>query len=211
MILCLDPGKDNFAYAVVSKKKLIDTGMFSNTINSFSENDKCKKVKEFSKEIITLLNEYSVTDVVAERYLVRAGQSKTGASCEFISFMLGYIERLCKERKIKLHLITPSVWKQFCIRTFKEKPKTPLTETFGFFNLSKNFSNVPIREHQFDAMGISLYWFSKYNVDVFRLRNKICKKLVKIWKRNKPKEKRLLRSYEKVKIKLQKRKNKNAD
>jgi Holliday junction resolvasome RuvABC endonuclease subunit len=204
MILCLDPGKDNFAYAVVSKKKLVATGMFSNTINSFTEKDKHNKVKAFSKEIVRLLDKYKVTDVVAERYLVRAGQSKTGASCEFISFSLGYIERLCKERKIELHLITPSVWKQFCIRTFKEKPQTPLTETFGFFNLSKNFSNVPIREHQFDAMGISLYWFSKSDVDVFKLRKRICKKLVKIWRENEPTEKRLLRSYSKVKIKIPK-------
>ena len=204
MILCLDPGKDNFAYAVVSKKKLVVTGMFSNTINSFTEKDKHNKVKAFSKEIVRLLDKYKVTDVVAERYLVRAGQSKTGASCEFISFSLGYIERLCKERKIELHLITPSVWKQFCIRTFKEKPQTPLTETFGFFNLSKNFSNVPIREHQFDAMGISLYWFSKSDVDVFKLRKRICKKLVKIWRENEPTEKRLLRSYSKVKIKIPK-------
>lgn len=204
MILCLDPGKDNFAYAVVSKKKLVATGMFSNTINSFTEKDKHNKVKAFSKEIVRLLDKYKVTDVVAERYLVRAGQSKTGASCEFISFSLGYIERLCKERKIELHLITPSVWKQFCIRTFKEKPQTPLTETFGFFNLSKNFSNVPIREHQFDAMGISLYWFSKSDVDVFKLRKRICKKLVKIWRENEPTEKRLLRSYSKVKIRIPK-------
>lgn len=204
MILCLDPGKDNFAYAVVSKKKLVATGMFSNTINSFTEKDKHNKVKAFSKEIVRLLDKYKVTDVVAERYLVRAGQSKTGASCEFISFSLGYIERLCKERKIELHLITPSVWKQFCIRTFEEKPQTPLTETFGFFNLSKNFSNVPIREHQFDAMGISLYWFSKSDVDVFKLRKRICKKLVKIWRENEPTEKRLLRSYSKVKIKIPK-------
>lgn len=208
MILCLDPGKDNFAFAVVSKKKLIDTGMFSSTINSFNEKDKNSKVKAFNKEIISLLNRYKVTDIVAERYLVRGGQSKTGASCEFISFSLGYIERICKERKINLHLITPSVWKNFCIKTFKEKPKTPLTETFGFFNLSKNFSNVPIREHQFDAMGISLYWFNKLEVNVFRLRNKICKKLVKIWYDNKPTEKRLLRSYEKVKIKIPKGKQK---
>ena len=210
MILCLDPGKDNFAYAVVSKKGLIDTGMFSNTINSFKEKEKRKKVKAFSKEILNILNKYELTDVIAERYLVRAGQSKTGASCEFISYMLGYIERLCIKRNIELHLITPSVWKQFCIKTFKEKPQTPLTETFGFFGLSKNFVNVPIREHQFDAMGISLYWYNKENVNVFKLRRKICKRLVKIWKRNKPSEKRLLRSYEKVKIKIPKGKQNDS-
>ena len=123
MILCLDPGKDNFAFAVVSKKGLISTGMFSNTINSFKEKEKLKKVKAFSKEVLAILNKYRITDVVAERYLVRGGQSKMGASCEFISFMLGYIERICIKRKIKLHLVTPSVWKQFCIRTFEEKPK----------------------------------------------------------------------------------------
>lgn len=204
MILCLDPGKDNFAYAVISKKRLVDTGMFSNTINSFKEKEKNKKVKAFNKEIVSLLNSYDITDIIAERYLVRGGQSKNGASCEFISFSLGYIERLCKERGIKLHLITPSVWKNFCIRKFNEKSKTPLTEIFGFFNLSKNFSNVPIREHQFDAIGMSLYWFDKYEIDVFKLRRKICKRLVEIWERNKPTEKRLLRSYEKVKIKIPK-------
>ena len=200
MILCLDPGKDNFAFAVVSKKGLISTGMFSNTINSFKEKEKLKKVKAFSKEVLAILNKYRITDVIAERYLVRGGQSKMGASCEFISFMLGYIGRICIKRKIKLHLVTPSVWKQFCIRTFEEKPKAPLTELFGFFGLSKNFSNVPIREHQFDAMGISLYWFNKCGVNVFRLRNKMCKKLMKIWKRNKPLAKRALRSYNKVKV-----------
>ena len=204
MILCLDPGKDNFAFAIVSKKGLIDTGMLNHTINSFKEKEKFKKVKAFSREIVSILDSHKITDVIAERYLVRGGQSKMGASCEFISFMLGYIERLCVKRKIKLHLVTPSVWKQFCIKTFKEKSKTPLTELFGFFGLSKNFSNVPIREHQFDAMGISLYWFSKSKVDVFRLRNRICKRLLKTWKRNKPKDKRALRSYDKVSVKIPK-------
>jgi len=201
IIMCLDPGKDNFAYALVFNKGLIKTGMLNNTINSFSEKDHTEKVLKFQKEILSIINKFKIKDIVAERYLVRAGQSKMGASCEFISYMLGFISKICREKNIDLHLVTPSVWKQFCIKTFNEKPKTPLTETFGFFGLSKNFSNVPIKEHQFDAMGISLYWYNHLGHNVYKLRRRISKKLFFIWSSNRPKDKRNLRSYLKVKLK----------
>jgi Holliday junction resolvasome RuvABC endonuclease subunit len=199
--MCLDPGKDNFAYAIVCGKGLMKTGMLRNTVNSFSEKEHIEKVKLFQKEILSIVDRFKIDAIVAERYLVRSGQSKMGASCEYISYMLGFISKICRERNIELHLVTPSVWKQFCIRTFKENPKTPLTETFGFFGLSKNFSNVPLREHQFDAMGISLYWYNRMGYDVFDLRKRISRRLFTMWKDGRPEDKRNLRSYLKVTLK----------
>lgn len=200
-LLTLDPGKQFFAYSIFIGNKLKKTGMLVNKIDSFKEKELTNKVKLFSDEIESLLNSYPIEQIVAERYLVRSGllASRTGGNCEFISFMLGVIARICKKRKIQLFLITPAVWKAFCYRQYGFDKKTSLTEVFGFYGLSKNFTTIPIKEHQFDTLGSACYWVWKNEkVDIYK---KTKKKIVKLWKKGKPTNKVALKSYNKVVLK----------
>ena len=110
MLLACDPGKDHFAYSVVSdKNKLMCTGMLGFTISSFSEAGINENIKEFSKKIKDIFTKWKIDTVVAERYLVRGSNSKMGASCEFISFMLGIISDICLRNKADIFNNTRSL------------------------------------------------------------------------------------------------------
>lgn len=199
MILALDPGKTHFAYAILSKKGLVKTGMIHNVIDTFSEDNLTLQVIRFIREIKRLFFKYPIDIVVAERYQVRGKfGGMMGASCEYISYQLGIIGCLFK-KKAKLYSITPALWKNYMYKTYDFPNKTSLTEVFGFYGLSKNFSTVPILEHQFDAVGIGVWAANKFwEVDLYR---KCKKRLIQLWKRGKPTSALALKSYNKVKIK----------
>ena len=200
MILALDPGKTHFAYAILSKKGLVKTGMFKNTIKDLSLNDSLnKQIIRFINECKNYTNKYPIKYVVAERYQIRGKFGGTqGASCEVINLMLGIIAYLFRKRS-NVYCITPALWKNYMYKTYDFPNKTSLTEVFGFYGLSKNFSTVPILEHQFDAVGIGVWAANKFwEVDLYR---KCKKRLIQLWKRGKPTSALALKSYNKVKIK----------
>lgn len=200
MILALDPGKTHFAYTILSKKKgIVKTGMIRNVIDTFSEDNLTLQVLRFIREIKRLFLKYPIKIVVAERYQVRGRfGGMMGASCEYINFQLGLVSYLFRN-KAKLYLITPALWKKYMYDKYDFPYKSSLTEVFGFYGLSKNFSTVPILEHQFDAVGIGVWAANKFwNVDLYK---KCKKRLRKIWKKGKPTSKVALKSYNKVKVK----------
>lgn len=199
MILALDPGKTHFAYTIISKKKgIVKTGMIHNVIDDFSKDNLTLQVIRFVREIKRLFFTYPIKIVVAERYQVRGRfGGMMGASCEYISAMLGIISCLFKKRA-KIYFITPALWKNYMYKTYDYPNKTSLTEVFGFYGLSKNFSTVPILEHQFDSCGIGVWAANKFwNVDLYK---KVRKRLIKLWKKGKPTSKQALKSYNKVRI-----------
>ena len=201
MILALDPGKTHFAYTILSKKKgIVKTGMINNVIDDFSKDNLTLQVIRFIRELKRLFFKYPIDTIVAERYQVRGRfGGMMGASCEYISYQLGIIGCLFKKRA-KLYLITPALWKNYMYKTYDYPNKTSLTEVFGFYGLSKNFSTVPILEHQFDSCGIGVWAANKFwNVDLYK---KVRKRLIKLWKKGKPTSKQALKSYNKVRIKL---------
>ena len=51
MILALDPGKTHFAYAILSKKGLVKTGMIRNVIDDFSKDNLTLQVVRFVREL----------------------------------------------------------------------------------------------------------------------------------------------------------------
>lgn len=200
MILALDPGKTHFAYAIISKKKgLVKTGMINNVIDDFSKDNLTLQVIRFIRELRRLFFNYPITIVVAERYQVRGKfGGMMGAVAEYLNFMLGIVGALFRKRA-KLYLITPALWKNYMYRTYDFPNKSPLTEVFGFYGLSKNFSTVPILEHQFDAVGIGVWAAKKFwDKDIH---GKCKKRLRKLWKKGKPTSKVALKSYNKVKLK----------
>lgn len=201
VILAIDPGKINFAFSILSKNKgLIKTGMFKHTIKDFSlKNPLNKQINSFIKECIKNFNKYPIKYVIAERYQIRGKFGGTqGASCESINLMLGIVAYLFRKRS-KVYYITPALWKNYMYKTYDFPNKTSLTEVFGFYGLSKNFSTVPILEHQFDAVGIGVWAANKFwEKDLYR---KCKKRLIQLWKRGKPTSALALKSYNKVKIK----------
>ena len=200
MILALDPGKTHFAYTILSKKKgIVKTGMIKNVIDDFSKDNLTLQVLRFVREIKRLFFTYPINIIVMERYQVRGRfGGMMGASCEYISYMGGIIACLFRKRA-KLYMITPALWKNYMYKTYDFPTKSSLTEVFGFYGLSKNFSTVPILEHQFDSCGIGVWAANKFwCIDLYSS----CKRrLKKIWKKGKPTSKIALKSYNKVKIK----------
>lgn len=199
MILAIDPGKINFAYTILSKKKgIVKTGMIHHTITDFSKDNLPLQVLRFSREVSKVIDKYPIKIIVAERYQVRGRfGGMMGAVAEYLNFMLGIISDMYKE-KVKMYMITPALWKNYMYKTYGFPNKSPLTEVFGFYGLSKNFSTVPILEHQFDSVGIGVWASNKFwNKDLY---NKCKKRLRKLWKKGKPTSKVALKSYNKVKI-----------
>jgi hypothetical protein len=200
MILAIDPGKTHFAYAIISKKKgIVKTGMIRNVIDDFSKDNLTLQVVRFVRELKRLFIKYPITIIVSERYQVRGRfGGMMGASCEYISYMAGIIGCLFRKRS-RIYCITPALWKNYMYKTYDYPTKSSLTEVFGFYGLSKNFSTVPILEHQFDAVGIGVWAANKFwSLDLYK---KCKKRLIKLWKKGKPTSKIALKSYNKVKLK----------
>ncbi len=200
MLLSIDPGKTHFAYSIFNNNgKLLKLGMITSTISSFAKDTFRSNQKNFIKELKDSCSEYTITNIVAERYQVRGGKfaSMMGANAEFISFMLGVVSAVFR-KKAKTTLISPALWKSYMYRTYDFPKKTDMPTVFGFNGLSKNFTTVPIKEHQFDSTGIGVWWFgSNKGIDIYK---KSRATLIKLWRSGKPKSKAALRSYNKVSI-----------
>jgi hypothetical protein len=142
IILGLDPGKNNFGAAVSKidiktglRSKVLHTRMIENAIIDLTGNID-KERKKFSKELSKIIKEFSVDVLIAERFMTRGRFS--GASTEYISFMLGIISTINKETRF----ITAAQWKNAFNKI------TPLEDFY---------SEIPIVPHKIDAALISLY------------------------------------------------------
>lgn len=167
IVLALDPGKDNFAWAFVrGDGTVLETGMLKNTLNSFKLIHFTRGLLEFRKEMWALLTRHPIFVVVAERYQIRGSFGGKGESCEFVNLMLGMMITMTRLLRLKPHIVLmpASDWKNWLsflmtgVRGGLEK--TP--DVFGYTEVTKAKSDrkrnpFPIKEHQFDAIGIGLY------------------------------------------------------
>lgn len=197
-MLAMDPGKQYFAWSVVSGNEVLGSGMLLNPVDTFSEDELYGKTMLFSNEFVKLVSRFpQITDVVAERFMVRS--TMMGANCEYISYMLGYAFSVCTARGIRLHLVMPSTWKTYVARTFGLDTKLGLPEVFGFTGLSKNFVGIPVMEHQFDSFGIAVWSLSKlYGLDPWRLRRMAFDWLDSAWESGRPDDNVHIKSWLKV-------------
>ncbi len=165
MILGLDPGKVNCAYAIVEMSKsgkctVIKTGMIEKTIPVLTGNVR-QLSKPFKKEIRIILKKFNVEAIFAERFMSRGRFN--GASSEVINIMLGCLLSMKIEH---VQLVTPAQWKN----AFNK-----VDDLKGLYKQSK------LVAHRIDAALIAVYG-SHYllpkvkpfnNVDINKCKNKL--------------------------------------
>jgi len=151
-VLSLDPGVTNCAWAVLEsdrrgRVKLLGTGMIQNTVKEFTGDGVRESSRKFIGEIQQLIEEFSVTHLIAERFMSRGMK---GLTIELVNAMLGILLNSWKGRRGTFKLVTAAQWKNEWNRN------SDLTTFYGMCNCEV---------HQVDAIGIGLYgidhWFNR--------------------------------------------------
>jgi len=169
VVLALDPGKDHFAWSIIDGTgRLLDTGMIRQPVKEFKFMFFRRHALSYVKEIRELLSRHQYFAVVAERYQIR-GMGSVGEVCEFVNLMLGIVTaEVLRMPSPAPHLdfMPAGVWKNWLSTVMLGDPglleKTP--DAFGYPFVTKQASTrkvrgvLPIKEHQFDSIGIGL-WF----------------------------------------------------
>ena len=147
-VLALDPGKCNFAAAVVHvdtrtglKYKIESTEMVEHTIHDITT-DLGKQASQFKREIQKLVKLHEVDVIVAERFMVRGRFS--GGSAEHINLMLGTLLGINVEKRY----ITAAQWKNAFSKVY---------------DLKKFYKEIPLVAHKVDASLIGIYGASLFN------------------------------------------------
>ena len=151
-VLSLDPGVTNCAWSVLEAgrtgmPKLLATGMIRNTIKEFTGDDLESRSKLFSNEIQQLVEEFSVTHLIAERFMSRGMK---GLTIELVNAMLGILINLWAGAPGSMKFITAAQWKNEWNRNS---------------DLTAYYSRCACEVHQVDSIGIGLYgidhWFNR--------------------------------------------------
>jgi hypothetical protein len=141
-ILSLDPGKQNFAFSIVTvdiktglKFEIIETGMINHTITNVTTDLK-DQAKAFNKEVSAIIRKNKVDALIAERFMVRG--RFMGGSSEHINLMLGRLLAI----NVETVYITAAQWKNafnkvYCLNDF--------------------YKEIPLPTHRIDAALIGLY------------------------------------------------------
>lgn len=152
VILGMDPGVTNHAWTALKvdrenfRIEILGSGMIKATIKSLIGNAAMPS-KRYAAEIISLLEEFKITHIVAERYQTRGVK---GSTIEFVNNMLGIVSSVSSwgslDREVKY--ITAAQWKN---------------EWNKYSDLEKFYTKTSCVVHQADATGIALYgaysWF----------------------------------------------------
>lgn len=150
-ILSGDPGKVNFALAVLDYSEKIDivgTKMFDNPVQAMHL-DVAGASEKFLTELETMWKLYGPFDAMCfERFQSRG---LGGNTIEVISLMLGLLTVFALRKKIPISLITASQWKNAFNRTMC------LNDLYDVHKLRSKKS--PKEIHEFDASLINLYKF----------------------------------------------------
>lgn len=143
-IIALDPGKLNFAAAVMEDRKVIETRYLS-PMKSLLWDDFTNEVKEFRDGYFKFITEINPDCVLAERFMARPGV-RQGAVGEYINIMLGIIGIVNASKGIPTHLVTSAQWKNALTSRYGDMGKKG-TRTF--------FPHLSV--HESDALGIAVY------------------------------------------------------
>lgn len=169
VVLACDPGKDNYAWAFVEIGTgcVVDTGMVAHTLCDLTFMQFVQHWRLHLADVKRLLgrNDVVFDALCVERLTPRPGMG-AGANAEYVNLMIGALYVLARLRGIKRIVpVMPSTWKGWLARTHnKERTLESSPIAFGFPQIIKNerkSDNFPIKEHQFDAIGIGL-WFSAH-------------------------------------------------
>jgi len=145
-VLAFDPGKSNWAWALVENGRVRDHGFLQNLIKSFADLD--AKVKLFQSEVRELVAkaELSEGDYCAlERFMHRPGQGK-GAVGEFVNVQIGLLVSCVPS----CYMIPAAVWKNHMTKHYGSNDTRALLDPRGKRELTP---------YEADAIGIALYCF----------------------------------------------------
>ena len=172
IVLAMDPGKDWYAWSILDGEgHLLDTGMIKTPVHEFKFMFFRRQVLAFTKEIQDLLARHAYFAVVAERYQIR-GTGSVGEVCEFVNLMLGIVTAEALHRpapRPHLDFMPAGVWKNWLSTVMLGASglidATP--DVFGYPFVTKQASKrkvrgvLPIKEHQFDSIGIGLWFIAR--------------------------------------------------
>ena len=189
MILALDPGKRDFAWAAIDGVKIPGFGMIHHTIYDIDAMHAMPQRAAFVGELTAVLNKYNPNVVVIERMQQRPGMGG-GAPAEYINVMIGVVLEICAGRGIKFRGVTAATWKNHMKLAYDPKPdrskmkKGERTKALPHcarmqHYVSKTSKTAPIKDHEFDAIGIG-QWFCEMR-DKQPLLNIFIKQIDKVW------------------------------
>jgi hypothetical protein len=141
-IIALDPGKINFAFAVMEDRKVRECG-YLKTLRSLKWDDFEKESTGFRGRYFDLITKYEPDCVLAERFMARPG-GNGGAVGEYINIMLGILSTVNASKGIPTHLVTAAQWKNYLNRRYKRVE-----------SMKEHFPHLSV--HEADALGIAVY------------------------------------------------------
>jgi hypothetical protein len=143
-IIALDPGKKNFAAAVMENRKVVET-RYLQPMKSLLWDDFASEVKLFRDNYFEYVTEIDPDCVLAERYMARPGV-QAGAVGEYVNIMLGIIGVVNASKGIPTHLVTSAQW------------KNALTARYGDMGSKGMKRWLPhLSIHEADSVGIAVY------------------------------------------------------
>jgi hypothetical protein len=170
----MDPGKSHFAWSILTHSgKVLDTGMIKNVIQDMSYLVFIAMIKNFSNEVASIIcrKDINITHLAIERLTPRPGMG-SGATAEYVNVMIGIVYMTAKKHGVhRFFAVMPSTWKQWLSRAVFGKPAMfdASPQAFGFNQVVKNEKKsnpFPIKEHQFDSIGLGLWSVIKVNCPI---------------------------------------------
>lgn len=141
-ILALDPGKINFAFAVMDDRKVLATGYIP-CIKDLKRDSFEAESKGFRNRYFELLTKYEPDVVVAERFMARPG-GNGGVVGEYINIMLGILCTVNSSKGTPTELVTSASWKNY------------LNSRYGRVeSMKEHFTHLSV--HEADALAIAVY------------------------------------------------------
>lgn len=182
-VLAFDPGKDNFAYALLDDERCVRHG-FVPTVTSLAHFSHIDEAQHMLRKFDELIEPLATTDTVwFERMMYRPGQG-AGNVNELINVMIGMLVTRALAHKCRTFPVTPATWKnhyrrqrnvegefsmvtrRMAVKQPKGSPtKTKMTDVVGV--LDGQPGAAKLTPHEGDAIGIASYgWMSMTGVEV---------------------------------------------
>lgn len=197
-VLAFDPGKDNFAYAVINNQGKCKHYGFVRSFRSLAETKVRRNVADFKADIIGLIEKHNPDVLIFERMQHRPNRGG-GAVVEYINIMLGIILGEMS-RVAHLYPVSPATWKthlagHYGINLKKKEPFTMATQKMqvkappgtkrklkGKMVAVKNVTREVVgvladqpgydeamTPHEGDAIGLGCYaWYKVTGIDIVR-------------------------------------------
>lgn len=211
--LTIDPGKEFCAWCAIRGRKILDFGMFVPTISNITELQVNSQVVGFKRSLRNLLQAFpKVKEIVIERFQPRPGMGG-GANAEYINIMIGVVLSECARLHLRSTPVQASTWKNHMSLRYdpvipnnpkgkkkarEKREKRTHAERLGY-KVSKTAKTCPIKDHEFDAIGIAQWVVEKRgNVKLLSI---FKKQIDKVWRSREDHAKKLKASVAEAKAK----------